>query len=82
MFRLWLAPHYHFYMQVDEIAIDSMLKYGESRHPYRGHVNVINGRWSILSPEEWEIKEAEGLEINLFDETEQLVEGCRLYDVG
>jgi hypothetical protein len=82
MSRLWLAPRYHFCIQVDEIALNSMLKYGESKGHYRGHVNLVNACWEIPMPEEWELKEAADLEINLFDEGEEPIEGCRLYDVG
>lgn len=49
---------------------------------FGGHVNFIKAGWRMRPEEEYAyFREEEGME-DLFDEGEEPLEGCRLYDVG
>jgi hypothetical protein len=82
--RVLIAPRYHYCIQVDDIALNSMLKHGmdDESSDYRGHVNLINVYWSISDPNDPEHKDAEELEYNLIDQGQPPIEGCRMHDVG
>jgi hypothetical protein len=77
-----MAPRYHYCVQVDDIALKSILECGKNDVGYRGQVNLINVYWSFPNHDEAERKEAEEAKVDLIDEGEPPIEGCRLYDVG
>jgi hypothetical protein len=82
--RTRVAPRYQYCVQVDDIALKSILKYGEEEpySNYHGHVNIVKVDWEIPDPNTPEHKDAEKLGYNPVDEGEPPIEGCRLYDVG
>jgi hypothetical protein len=80
---MWFAPRYRFCVPVDEIALQSILKYGKRESTgYRGHVNVIEPYLHIPDPSSPDYTDeiAEGIDIH--DQGEEPIKGSRMIEVG
>jgi hypothetical protein len=73
-------------VQVDEIALQSVLKYGKVRElyygDYIGHVNVIGPYLEIRDPNDPDFANEIAEEHDIHDQREELLEGSRMINVG
>jgi hypothetical protein len=81
--HMLISPRYRFCIQVDEIALNSVLRYhNQGNSFYSGHVNVISLNWELPDPDDEEHANATDLGYDTIDQGELPIESCRLYDVG